>query len=226
MREPLFYRQFGYDFGRLPNRQLARLEEGVDSIEEARKRSGLTIGYPGWPLIYYLAVCSIDPECQPTVLETGTNHGCSTIVLAQAILDSCGGGMVHSVELSPDNATIAQSNVDAAGVAEVVKIHVGSTLEVLDDLVASLPSIDLAFLDGSHLQADVMFEFETVLPKLKTRGLVVFDNTYHIAEEGEDQRVYGALNEISDRFGGRRIDLPFVSWFTPGVAIWQREAPL
>jgi hypothetical protein len=45
-----------------------------------------------------------------------------------------------------------------------------------------------------------------------------------IAEEGEDPRVHGALRTIVAKFGGNLVNLPFCSWYTPGMAAWQRQA--
>ena len=65
-----------------------------------------------------------------------------------------------------------------------------------------------------------------MLPKLTDDALVIFDNTYRIAEEGEDQRVNGALKAVQARHGGNLVNLEFVSWYTPGLAIWQKQAKL
>ncbi len=82
------------------------------------------------------------------------------------------------------------------------------------------------FLDACHFYEDVLFEFESLLPKLADDALVLFDNTYPIAEENEDQRVNGALKTILDCHGGNLINLKFVSWYTPGLAIWQKQPNL
>jgi len=57
-------------------------------------------------------------------------------------------------------------------------------------------------------------------------ALVLFGNTYQIAEDNEDQRVNGALKTILDRHGGNLINLEFISWYTPGLAIWQQVPTL
>jgi hypothetical protein len=49
------------------------------------------------------------------------------------------------------------------------------------------------------------------------------DNTYQIAEPHEDQRVNGFLKQLPAKHGGNIINLPFCSWFTPGLAIWQKS---
>ncbi len=222
MKDPRFYRMYGYDLAVLPNKRLQELERDVPDLETARTRSGASIGYPGWGLIYQLALCSLDPDRFSTVVETGTNHGCSSIVLAQAIKDRGVGGVLHTIEIDEETAGIARGNIAAAGVGDLVEQHVGASLEVLPGLLDTLPEINLAFLDGSHLMNDALTEFELVLPKLSPGALVVFDNTYEIAEPHEDPRVHGALKEIIGRGEGNLINLPYVSWYTPGVAIWQK----
>lgn len=222
MKDPRFYRMYDYDRALLPNPRLRELEAGVRDLEQARERSGASIGYPGWGLIYQLALCSLDPDRHNTVIETGTNHGCSSIVLAQALADRGVGGVLHTIEIDADVADIARANIRAAGLEGVVRQHVGASIEVLPALLPEIAQVDLAFLDGSHAEADALGEFELVLPKLAPGALVIFDNTYAIAEPHEDQRVFGALNRILARGEGHLINLPYVSWYTPGVAIWQR----
>ena len=223
MKDPKFYRMYDYDRKLLPNQHLQELERGVSNLEEARERSGASIGYPGWGLIYQLALCSLDPHRFNTVIETGTNHGCSSIVLAQALSDRGEGGVLHTVEIDTQVAEIARSNIAAAGLSGCVQQHVGASLEVLPSVLEQVEQVNLAFLDGSHLQKDALGEFDLVRPKLAPGALVLFDNTYLIAEEGEDQRVHGALAVIEGRGDGNIVNLPFVSWYTPGVAIWQHQ---
>ena len=86
--------------------------------------------------------------------------------------------------------------------------------------------IRFAFLYASHFIDDVRREFEIVLPHLADDALVLFDNTYKIARKNEDQRVNGFLRSIKNQYGGNLINLEFVSWFTPGLAIWQKTPKL
>lgn len=226
MKDPVYYRRFDYDRALLPNEHLRALEADVTDLEQARLASGASIGYPGWPLLYYHALCSLDPSKRNVIVETGTNHGCSTIMLAQALRDLGCGGSVHTVEIDPEVQSIARRNAAEAGLEQYVEFHVGSSRDVLPGLVGTLETIDLAFLDGSHLEDDVLFEFATVHGRLSPGALVIFDNTYQIAEPGEDQRVNGALRQIHSQYGGNLINLRFVSWYTPGLAVWQETPPL
>jgi predicted O-methyltransferase YrrM len=224
MKDPKFFRIFDYDHNMLPNPRLAELEHNVTDIESAKTRSGFSIGYPGWNLLYYLSLCQLNPFDDNVIVETGTNRGCSTIALAQALIDSGRKGTIHSIEIDAENHRIAKDNLARAGVSSRVNLYLGDSKTVLRDLLPTLGPITMAFLDGSHLHDDVLFEFATVEQHLCKNGIVFFDNTYPIADPGDDPRVYGALKSIRDQFGGNFIALDFVSWYTPGIALWQKSS--
>lgn len=226
MKPPIYHRMFGYNLGLLPNPQLAVLKHGVTRIEQARQKSGATIGYPGWGLIYHLLLSHLDRSREEIIIETGTNWDCTTIVLAQALINAGCAGRVITFELDPANAERARQNLAAANVAERVELCLGDSRQLLSKALEEEGGIRIAFLDASHLYEDVKREFEIVLPKLADDALVIFDNTYRIAEDGEDPRVNGFLRAMQANFGGNLINLEFVSWYTPGLAIWQKEAAL
>ena len=223
MKEPKFHRMLHYNRGLLPNAHLARLEEGVSNLEMARARSGLSIGYPGWGLIYHMLLSHLDPTRNNNIVETGTNWGCTTIVLAQALIDSSCAGRVYTIEIDSANCRIATENLLKASVFHRVDLINEDSRKGLRALVERLDAIRIAFLDASHLYEDVLFEFKTIHPKLNDHSLVIFDNTYQIAEPHEDQRVNGALRCIREKWGGQLVNFEFVSWNTPGMAVWQKE---
>lgn len=226
MRDPVYYRRFDYDKSLLPNAHLASLEEGVTTIEEARERTGMTIGYPGWGLLYNLLLCHLKPDAHEIIIETGTNQGCTSIVLAQALKDSRSTGHLHTFELEDENADIAESNLQKAGLADLVTVHRGDSRQNVPAHLDGKSGIRFCFLDASHLFDDVKQEFEAVLPHLLDDALIVFDNTYRIARKGEDPRVNGFARRMTRDYGGNLINLEFVSWFTPGLAIWQKTPNL
>ncbi len=223
MKLPKYYRLFDYNLSLLPNRHLASLEESVTTIEDAREVTGATIGYPGWGLIYHMLLSHLDRNREEVLVETGSNFGCTTIILAQALIDSGCRGKVVTIELEKENVNVAKNNFIKAGVESRIDIHCGDSRSLLPEITKELMPIRFAFLDASHLYEDVLFEFETIFPHLSDDALVLFDNTYQIAEAGEDQRVFGALKTIKQRYGGELINLEFVSWYTPGLAIWQKN---
>jgi precorrin-6B methylase 2 len=224
MKAPIYHRWFDYDRRMLPNALLAELEEGVTDVDKARSLTGASIGYPGWGVIYYVTACALDPAKPATILETGTNWGCSTIVLASALRDAGIEGLVHTVEIDPANIAKARDHFARAGLADRIVLHEGDSRVVLPNLLRTLDEVSVAFLDGGHSFELVKAEFETVVPKLARRGVVLFDNTYEIAEGNEDGRVNAFLKWMPTVYGGNLINLPYCSWYTPGLAMWQREA--
>ncbi len=226
MKQPVFRRMYNYDRSLLPNRRLAELEEGVTSIEEARERSGASIGYPGWGLIYHILLSHLDRSREEILIETGSNQGATTIILAQALIDSGCAGKVLTFELSDENADIAENNYNLAGVSSRIDMRRGDVKQTFEPALGEISGARFAFLDASHLFDDILFEFATLLPHLADDAVVLFDNTYCIATRNEDQRVNGALKKIRADFGGNLINFENVSWFTPGLAIWQKSPKL
>ena len=226
MKEPRFYRTYDYDKALLPNSFLRKLEKGVRDIDAANKKTGKTIGYPGWCMIYYLLLCHLRPDRNNILVETGTNWGCSTIIMAQALSDSGCQGLIHTFEIDENAYEAAVSNLKKSRLGRFVNPVLGDSRTGLKKYLGDSETVRFAFLDGSHLQDDVMEEFSLVYPHLEPDALVVFDNTYAIAEQHEDQRVNGALKKIRNEYGGNLINLEFVSWYTPGLAIWQKAPAL
>jgi methyltransferase family protein len=215
-------RRWEYDRRLLPNPYLAEaLEpEEVQDLVTAREKSGLTIGYPAWNLLYYSLFCSLpgdSPSSPPdaVVVETGTNQGASTIVMAQALKDAGLDSVVHTVESQPELAEIAKQNVAQAGLTDHVQFNVENSLTFLTRLVEEMGHIDFIFLDDDHSFEHVVAEFEIVHPALLVRkGKAYFDNT-------SDLGVFEALKLIPERHGGNLVQFENCSWEPPGNAIWQ-----
>jgi predicted O-methyltransferase YrrM len=209
-------RMFGYNLDLLPNRVLAENEKGVTSLEEAVRRSGETIGYPAWNLLYYSVLCSLDRE-SVTIVETGTNVGFSTVVLAQALKDSGADGLVHTVDINEDYLEIARKVVERAGLTDYVRFHRDDSLAFLRRFVESHDEIDFVFLDALHTKEHVVSEFEIIFERVRAgRGKVYFDNT-------RSGGVHEALEVIRARYGGNLVEFENASWWPPGNVIWQAD---
>lgn len=81
-----------------------------------------------------------------TVLEIGTLGGYSTIWLARALPE---GGKVVTLEADPAYAEVARTNIERAGLADVVEIRVGRALDTLPELAAEgYGPFDVVFIDA------------------------------------------------------------------------------
>lgn len=219
--DPDSRRVFAYDKGLLPNKYLALLEQDVKSLEQAHARSGLSIGYPGWNLLYYSCLCSLRPQAYNLILETGTNVGSSTIVLAQALKDSRYQGTVLSADLDTEALEQAAKNLALAGLEEQVALKREDGVAFLESrggfLDAPGLAVSFAFLDDCHEAEHVLREFVALHPWLDAHSVVFFDNV------DDPEGVAGALAQIKARFGGNVVRFENCSWHPPGQAIWQSE---
>lgn len=111
------------------------------------------------------------------IVEFGTSFGISTIHLASALRDNGGGRLVTS-EFEPSKIARAQSNLEAAGLLDLVEIRQGDALQTLR---SNLPeSIDLVLLDGAKaLYSDIL---NLVEPRLRAGALLIADNADHCPE--------------------------------------------
>ena len=134
-------------------------------------------------LLYLLALA-----CQARrILEVGTLAGYSTIWLARALPP---GGTLVTLEAQPAHAEVARTNLDRAGVGDLVDVRVGPALETLPSLSAPF---DLVFIDADKENNADYFSWAVRLSRPGT--LIIVDNVVRggsIIESGsDDPRVLG-----------------------------------
>jgi caffeoyl-CoA O-methyltransferase len=125
-------------------------------------------------------------------LEVGTFTGYSAICIARGLAD---GGRLTCLELSREFATIAQRNIDDAGVADRIEIRIGPAKESLEAIPAE-PAFDFAFIDAD--KPGYPEYYELVLARMRRGALILLDNMLQggrvVAPESENARVIDALN--------------------------------
>jgi caffeoyl-CoA O-methyltransferase len=127
-------------------------------------------------------------------LEIGTFTGYSAICIARGL--PAEDGRLTCLEIDPDFARTAQRNLERAGVADRVEIVVAPAEETLAASPAE-PTYDFAFIDADkQTYADY---YELVLPRLKTGGLLLIDNSLLggrvVDPQDETARAVAALND-------------------------------
>jgi caffeoyl-CoA O-methyltransferase len=103
------------------------------------------------------------------VLEIGTFSGHSALAMAGALPD---GGRIDACELDPERAAFAQRYFDRSPHGSKITLHVGPALETIGRLEGDF---DLVFIDAD--KEGYIDYYETTLPRLAERGLIVADNT-------------------------------------------------
>lgn len=110
------------------------------------------------------------------VLEVGTSNGYSALWFASALKET--GGILITLENDPIRAQEAQSNLNEAGLDDIVDIRVGNAL---DEISKCDPTFDLVFLDaekGEYLQYLIL-----ALPNIRPGGLIIADDTITMRDE-------------------------------------------
>jgi predicted O-methyltransferase YrrM len=212
-------RRFDYDRRLLPNEEIAALEPAeVEGEEGIAGTTDWSIGYPAWNLLYYTLYTSILPELDDTVvLETGTNRGISSIVMAQALEDLGTSALLHTVELDPELVAVARENVERAGLEQRVEFHTGDAVAFLAEMAERFDHFDFVLIDDNHRYTQVMKEVEIVAPMVAPRGgKVYFDN----AAWGD---VLAAVEDTKKAHGGNLVHFDNCSYKPPGAAIWQPD---
>jgi predicted O-methyltransferase YrrM len=102
------------------------------------------------------------------VVEIGTYSGYSALSMAQELPE---GGRIVTCELDPERALFAERRIADAGYADRIDVRQGPALGTLTALDGPF---DLVFIDAD--KTGYLDYYETVLPKLSERGLIVVDN--------------------------------------------------
>jgi predicted O-methyltransferase YrrM len=125
------------------------------------------------------------------ILEIGTLGGYSTIWLARGLAS---GGRLITLELDPNNAQIACSNLANAGLADKVEVRVGKAVDTLPQLEAEgAGPFDLVFIDADKPSTPDYFDWAV---KLARKGsLIIVDNVVRegaiLAAQSDNKHVKG-----------------------------------
>lgn len=127
------------------------------------------------------------------ILEIGTFTGYSAVCLAKGLAEN---GMLHTIELRPEDAQLSHNYFIKAGLADKIISHAGNALNIIPTLNEEW---DLVFLDAD--KPGYISYFNLVLPKLKKGGIILADNVLFHAEvlqeelKGKNAIAIHAFNE-------------------------------
>ena len=102
------------------------------------------------------------------VLEIGTFTGYSALTMAEALPEN---GEVITLEMNLRYQKLAQKHFDSSEVGSKINMIKGNAQQSIKELTGTF---DLVYLDGDKLR--YAFYFNTVLPIIKSGGLIVADN--------------------------------------------------
>ncbi len=127
------------------------------------------------------------------ILEVGTFMGYSALCLAKGLQPA---GVLHTIELRDEDATIAQNYFAKSSHKEQIILHRGNALEIIPRL--DLPW-DLIFIDADKV--NYLNYYELTLPHLQKGGVILVDNVLFHGEvleakiKGKNAKAINAFNE-------------------------------
>ncbi len=127
------------------------------------------------------------------ILEIGTFMGYSALCLAKGLTID---GEIHTLEISKEDAVIAQNFFSKSLYAKQIILHVGNALEIILKLHEAW---DLVFIDADKV--NYINYYELTLPLLKHGGYILADNVLFHGEvlekeiKGKSAKAIHAFNE-------------------------------
>jgi predicted O-methyltransferase YrrM len=116
------------------------------------------------------------------VLEVGTLIGYSAILIASNLPQE---GRVVTIEMDPESARLAEENIQKAGFADRIEVHIGDALTVIPRIN---DSFDMVFLDAA--KDEYLKYLKLSENKLQRGGVVFADNVKMSAHEMRDYLDY------------------------------------
>ena len=103
------------------------------------------------------------------VLELGTFTGYSALCIAEALQP---GAEIHTIEIDDESADSLIELFKNSPGGEKITLHIGDALEIIPDLNYSW---DLVYIDAN--KRNYCEYLNEILPRLKTGGFIIADNT-------------------------------------------------
>jgi len=144
-----------------------------------------------------------------SAIEIGTFTGYSALCVARALGPK---GRLLCCDVSEEWTAIARRYWAKAGVADRIELRIAPALETLQALPPA-HTFDFAFVDADKVSYRAYYE--ALLPRLRTNGLIVFDNVLWMGQvldtqtPSDDTR---ALQQLNDHIAGdRRVEAVMIS---------------
>lgn len=153
------------------SRALIKADKTLDSAIKANRKADLP-PIDVTPLQGRFLEVLVRAAAARRVLEIGTLGGYSTLWLARSLPAD---GLVVTLEIDPRHAAIAQKNIEKAGLAGRVNLHVGPAAETLASMAAEpVAPFDFIFIDADKAGYPEYLKWSLKLSR--PGSLIVADN--------------------------------------------------
>jgi predicted O-methyltransferase YrrM len=177
------------DAGSLPAQKLAALE-AVSDID-------------GWLLpedvfkLYELA-----HEARGPILEIGTFHGRSAVVMALALRDAGNPAPLVSLDVDPEALAVAGEHARRKGVGDRIMLVRGTASAFFRAVSGFVPA--LVFVDGDHSAAGAARDLRALEPHVADGGLLFLHDYADPRDPDPAEREYGVSEAVALTWVGRQ----------------------
>lgn len=179
---------------------------GMRSLSKIASRTARSAKYGR---LLHRLLLAFQPEYS---IELGTGTGVSTLYQAAALSPD---RPLHTIEGSEKLSEIAAFNAQQLGLDDRLQFHQGTFDEVLPGILAGMPRLDYAYIDGNHRLQPTLLYLELMLPKCHNHTVLVFDDIYWSEEMKNAWNHIKAHPQVTVT-----IDL-----FAFGIVFFRREQP-
>jgi predicted O-methyltransferase YrrM len=151
---------------------LDHIDEEIDILKELNRQTHIKMLQPRMlsghiqGQILKMLCRMINPK---TILEIGTFTGYSAISMAMGIDQA--NATIDTIEINDENEEFIQSFIDKAGLQDVIKLHIGSAVDLIPGMNKTF---DLVFMDGDKREYSLYYDL--VFDKLSSGGYILADN--------------------------------------------------
>jgi len=158
---------------------LSKADNVLREIEMMRKRQFLPIVGPRKGKVLADVIREIKPR---RVLEVGTLIGYSAVLMGKELGSDA---RLTTIEIHPDEATVARENIKKAQISSKVDVIVGDAKKVLPKLSGKF---DMVFIDAE--KTEYLIYLRLIEKRLHKGSVIVADNAGIFANEMKDYLDY------------------------------------
>jgi len=181
---------------------LAHIDDEPDLLREMQREAHVKLLHPTMVSghlqgrLLKMLVQMIRPA---RVLEIGTYTGYSALSIAEGLEDDA---ELHTIEIDEEMEDMIRHNLSRSASGKRITLYIGDALEIIpcfeDDY------FEMVFIDAN--KRDYWNLYETVLPKIRSQGFLLADNTlWHgkilVEPESNDWQTKGII-EFNDKLAG------------------------
>ncbi len=146
-------------------------DEVLANLEARARQQGLSLVGPVQGQFLYLQALMMNAR---HALEVGITTGYAAIYIMKALRQT--GGKMTAIERNPERVKLASEVIEAAGMRDLITIHLGEWRELLPSLTQEFDLIFLDVLRSSSNDEQALQALELCVSLLSPGGVLIADN--------------------------------------------------